>query len=59
MLRVIQDQIMLLKRQCKAHFIKSVKGFGNTAGIQCACNSLYALCWSGVEKGICMKKVRS
>ena len=24
--------------------------FGSTAGIQCACNSLYALCWSKVKK---------
>ena len=24
--------------------------FGNTAGVQCACNSLYALCWSQIKK---------
>ena len=28
------------------------RGFGNTAGIHCACNSLYILCWSNVRKGI-------
>ena len=26
------------------------KRFGNTAGVQCACNSLYALCWSQIKK---------
>ena len=24
--------------------------FGDTAGVQCACNSLYALCWSQIRK---------
>ena len=24
--------------------------FGHTAGIQCACNSLYALCWSAIKR---------
>ena len=24
--------------------------FGNTAGVQCACNSLYTLCWSQIKK---------
>ena len=24
--------------------------FGHTAGVQCACNSLYALCWSTVKR---------
>ena len=24
--------------------------FGNTAGVQYACNSLYALCWSQIKK---------
>ena len=23
--------------------------FGNTEGVQCACNSLYALCWSQIK----------
>ena len=24
--------------------------FGETAGLQCACNSLYALCWSEIRQ---------
>ena len=24
--------------------------FGNIAGVQCACNSLYAICWSQIKK---------
>ena len=29
---------------------KGDQRFGNTAGVQCACNSLYALCWSQIKK---------
>ena len=32
--------------------------FGNTAGVQCACNSLYALCWSQIKKVYSLKYIR-
>ena len=31
-------------------FYQGNSRFGHTAGIQCACNSLYVLCWSQVKK---------
>ena len=31
-------------------FSQSDSRFGSAAGIQCACNSLFALCWSVIRK---------
>ena len=31
-------------------FHQGDQGFGETAGAQCVCNSLYALCWSEIRQ---------
>ena len=38
------------KNLFKAPFIKHILKFGETSGIQCACNSLFAICWSSIKR---------
>lgn len=40
----------VVDKVAQGSFCQGNQRFGSTAGFQCACNSLYALCWSRVKK---------
>ena len=40
----------VIEKAIRGSYHQDDQRFGNTAGIQCACNSLYALCWSQIKK---------
>ena len=39
-----------LLKSLSASYNQGHQKFGNTAGVQCACNSLFAICWSKIRK---------
>ena len=49
MWKAIQGQPILLRKKFKDPSTKAIQGLGRTAAVQCACNSLFALCWSQVK----------
>ena len=50
-LKVIQGlQLLIHSKLSKDRSIKVIQKFGHTAGIQCACNSLFAICWSVIKR---------
>ena len=46
----IQDFYTQLKSLNLEHFIKVIKEYWETTGVQCACNLLFVLCWSRITK---------
>ena len=44
------DPIFKILKVIQGSFHQGDSKFGLTAGIQCACNSLYALCWSTIKR---------
>ena len=45
-----QNAIIYFRKMCQGSFSQSHSKFGETAGIQCACNVLLAVCLARVRK---------
>ena len=47
---ILSTEFFLIKDYVLGSFHQSDKGFVKTAGMQCACMALIALCWSIITK---------
>ena len=47
---MLSTEFFLIKDYVLGSFHQIDKGFGKTAGMQCACMALIALCWSIITK---------
>ena len=43
------DPTCFIEKAIHGSYHQGDQRFGNTAGVQCACNSPYALCWSQIK----------
>ena len=47
---VIRDNFLIFKSCVQGSFSQNDSRFGDSAGMQCACNTLASLCWSANRK---------